>query len=89
MHSCRPGLGCRCSVGDECCCSLAGWCFALVTNTAMGGDLRRGRAWHLAVFLGHTDTQEMGAGGRFNEAGLRVGLMAFMCKPRSQEISWQ
>lgn len=61
----------------------------LVTSTAMGGDLRAGRAWYLAVFLGHTDTQEMGAGGRFNEAGLRVALMAFMCKPKSQEISWQ
>lgn len=43
--------------GDECCCFPAGWCFALVTNTAMGGDLRRGRAWHLAVFLGHTDPE--------------------------------
>lgn len=61
----------------------------LVTNTAMGGDLRRGRAWYLAAFLGHTDTQEMGAGGRFNEAGLGVGLVAFVCKQRSQEISWQ
>lgn len=61
----------------------------LVTNTAMGGGVSRGRVWQLAVFLGHSDTQEMGAGGRFNEAGLRVGLMAFMCKPRSQEISWQ
>lgn len=61
----------------------------LMINTAKGGDVRRGRAWHLAVFLGHTDTQEMGAGGRFNEAGLRVSLVAFVCKLRSQEISWQ
>lgn len=83
------GLGCRCSEEDECCCFPAGWCFVLVTNTAMGGDLRGGRAWCLAVFLGHTATQEMGAGGRFNEAGLRVSLVAFMCKPKSQEISWQ
>lgn len=45
--------------------------------------------WYLAVFLGHAATREMGAGGSFNESGLRDGLVACLGKLWSQEISWR
>lgn len=43
--------------------------------------------WHLAVFLGHAATQEMGAGGRYNEAGLRDDLVSCLGRARSLEVS--
>lgn len=41
------------------------------------------------MFLGHAATREMGAGGSFNESGLRDGLVACLGKLWSQEISWR
>lgn len=43
--------------------------------------------WYLAMFLGHTATLGMGAGGSFNEAELRDNLVACFGKPWSQEMS--
>lgn len=45
--------------------------------------------WYLAVFPGRAATPETGAGGSFNEAELRHGLVACLGKPWSREISWQ
>lgn len=61
----------------------------LVTNAAWEVIPEGAGGWYLAMFRGPAATQEMGAGGSFNEAGLRDSLVACLSKPWSQEMSWR